>query len=110
MAKIKRNRTITKRKKVQQDLKETEKKPPIKRKTFNVIYTAAILIFFSAGILLLILSNSVFKSDIVVYISLALIGIGIILLVQRSVYRQTAPVPKTEEKDEDEESLRLRPR
>ena len=113
MAKTKKKYSNSKINKRQKEVKRTLKEniPPVKKKLFNIGYTIVMLLFMSSGVILLILSNSVFQNDIVVYISLALLGIGVILLVQRSVYKQTAPMTKTsDENKEDEESLKLRPR
>lgn len=89
---------------------QVDKVPITKKRSFNIIYTSVMISFFAIGILLLILSNSVFKSDVVFFIALGIIGIGIVLLTQRSVYRQTAGETTASKKDEEEMGLKLRER
>ena len=83
--------------------------PPIFEKpVFKTIYTIAMFSFFIVGFLLLLLSREA-GIDILFIIGVLLIGLGIVLLTQRSTYKQTAPVNLTsEEKEEDRLSLRHR--
>lgn len=89
---------------------DDQEEPIAKRKTFNIIYTIIMLISFIVGVLLLILSNAVFKSDVVFFIGLGIIGLGIVLLTQRSVYQQTGGTVVEPKNKEDKESLKLRER
>lgn len=86
------------------------KVPLMQRPYFNLFYTFLIIILFSVGIVLLILSYSVL-SDVpsILFVSLGVIGLGIVLLTMRSSYKNTAPAAQQEE-EKDENGLKMRNR
>lgn len=86
------------------------KVPLMQRPYFNLFYTFLVITLFSIGIILLILSYSVL-SDMpsMLFVSLGVIGLGIILLTMRSSYKNTAPKAEQEE-EKDDNGLKMRNR
>ncbi|MCG3216162.1 MAG: hypothetical protein KAS63_05570 [Candidatus Heimdallarchaeota archaeon] len=104
---------MSSKKKVKTEAKEDipTRIPLMQRPRFNLFYTMMVIVLFSAGIILLILSYSIF-SDIpsLLFVSLGVLGLGIILLTMRSSYKKTAPSVEEEEEAKTDDSLRMRNR
>ena len=84
--------------------------PLMQRPYFNLFYTFLVITLFSAGIILLILSYSVLSdTPSILFVSLGVIGLAIILLTMRSSYKNTAPKAE-EEKEKDDNGLKMRSR
>ena len=70
----------------------------------------AIISFFSLGIILLILSYSIWAdSSYALFIALGVLGVGVILLTMRSSYKSSAPADQ-EEQEKDKDTLQMRGR
>jgi len=98
----------SKKKRKELDIPETEDKLPLmERPRVKMLYTFAVITFFSVGIILLILSYSVWDDPYSMFVALGILGLGIILLTMRSSQRHSKP-QKEEEKDEDTLQMRFR--
>ncbi|MCE7739544.1 MAG: hypothetical protein KAU62_09705 [Candidatus Heimdallarchaeota archaeon] len=88
------------------------KLPLMQRPKFKLFYTMAVISFFSLGIILLILSYSIWADNsYVMFIALGVLGVGIILLTMRSSHRGSAPSSdKQEEEEKDKDTLKMRTR
>jgi pilus assembly protein TadC len=87
--------------------------PLMQRPKFKLFYTMAVLGFFSLGIILLILSYSIWADkSYAMFIALGVLGVGIILLTMRSSHRGSAPSSdkQEEEKEKDKDTLKMRTR
>jgi len=92
---------------------ETEIKLPLmQRPKFKLLYTMAVIGFFSLGIILLILSYSIWvDNSYAMFIALGILGVGIILLTMRSSHRGSAPSSdEQEEEKKDKDTLKMRTR
>jgi len=86
------------------------KLPLMQRPKFKFIYTMAIIAFFSLGIILLILSYSIWsENSYALFIALGVLGVGVIMLTMRSSYKNTAPAAEKEE-EKDKDTLQMRSR
>ena len=100
-----------KKNKDQQPIDEKTKIPLMRRPKFNLIYTILIISFFSLGIILLILSYSIWQDyGFTIFIALGVLGVGIILLAMRSSYKSTVPEKEKEEKKKEDKGLQMRNR
>ena len=98
----------SKKKAKELDILAEEPLPLMERPKFRLFYSIAVYALFSVGIILLILSYSVWDSNMyVLFGALGIIGVGIILLTMRSSRKHSAPPPE-EKKDEDTLQMRTR--
>jgi intracellular septation protein A len=89
---------------------EIEERVPItQRKYFNLIYSLVVYTLFAIGVILIILSYSILKDTVVIFIAFGVLGLAIILFTMRSSFRHSAPQPSEEPEDKDE-SLQMRSR
>jgi hypothetical protein len=94
--------------KAQEMLEEEVYVPLMERPKFRLFYSIAVYTLFSVGILLLILSYSIWNGNpYVLFSSLGILGVGIIMMTMRSSRKHSAPPPE-EEKDEDTLQMRTR--
>ncbi|MHA1303761.1 MAG: hypothetical protein ACTSQE_03230 [Candidatus Heimdallarchaeaceae archaeon] len=89
--------------------KVEKKEPPAERKKSNLIYNIISYTITLVGVFLLILGQ-ILTIDILFFISLGVLGLGIMLIVQKSVYKQTASTAETESQEDDDTGLQLRRR
>ena len=93
---------------------ETEIKLPLmQRPKIKLLYTMAVIGFFSLGIILLILSYSIWdENSYAMFIALGILGVGIILLTMRSSHRGSSPTSdkQEEEEEKDKDTLKMRTR
>ena len=90
-----------------------KKEPLAERKRPNIIYITIAATITITGIILFIIGMTTQNESLgstLFIISLGLIGLGIMLIVQRSVYKQSKTTSKPEKKVENDESLQLRNR
>ncbi|UJG40322.1 MAG: hypothetical protein K9W45_10830 [Candidatus Heimdallarchaeum aukensis] len=80
-----------------------------KKKRKNLIYSIVAYSTATLGVVLLIISQAT-ATDILFFISLGVLGLGIMLIVQRSVYTQTKYSSDEVEEKRDKERLELRKR
>ncbi len=100
----------SKKNKKEPEPKIEEKLPLMQRPKFKLFYTMAIIAFFSLGIILLILSYSIWAdSSYALFIALGVLGVGVIMLTMRSSYKSTAPAAEKEE-EKDKDTLQMRSR
>lgn len=86
------------------------KLPLMQRPKFKIFYIMLIISFFSLGIILLILSYSIWAdSSYALFIALGVLGVGVILLTMRSSYKSSAPADQ-EEQEKDKDTLQMRGR
>lgn len=103
----------SKKRKKEPELETEIKLPRMQRPKFKLFYTMAVISFFSLGIILLILSYSIWKNNsYVMFIALGVLGVGIILLTMRSSHRGSSPSSdkQEEEKEKDKDTLKMRTR
>jgi len=80
-----------------------------KKKRKNLVYSIVSYSIAAMGVVLLIISQAT-ATDILFFISLGVLGLGIMLIVQRSVYTQTKYSSDEVEEKKDKERLELRKR
>ena len=98
----------SKKKNKEPELPEDTSIPLMERPRFRLFYSIAVYTIFSVGIILLILSYSIWEGNpYVMFGALGILGVGIILMTMRSSRKHSAP-PKEEEKDEDTLQMRTR--
>ncbi len=97
-----------KEKKKPEKSEEEKQLPLMERPRFRLIYSIVVYSFFGVGILLLILSYSIWSDyPYTLFIALGILGVGIILLTMRSSRKHSAPPP---EEEEDTDTLQMRTR
>ena len=96
---------------ISKDKTSSSEDSPAEKKGPNIIYTIVSVAILLSGITFLILGQAL-KNDVFFFISLGLLGLGIMLLVQRSVYKQSSSTSKSTIKNEEkeEDGLRMRER
>lgn len=100
----------SKKKKKELEPEVAEKPPLMERPKFKMFYTFAVITFFGLGIILLILSMTIWSEiGYLLFISLGILGVGIVLLTMRSSYSTSAQEKKQEE-EKDPDSLQMRTR
>lgn len=98
----------SKKKKNEPETPEIKQVPLMERPKFRLFYSIGVYSIFGIGIILLILSYSIWEGNIyVLFSSLGILGVGIILLTMRSSRKHSAP-PEKEEKDNDSLQMRTR--
>ncbi|UJG43039.1 MAG: hypothetical protein K9W46_11775 [Candidatus Heimdallarchaeum endolithica] len=91
--------------KEQNNISEEQEKKKRKNLIYNIVsYSIALL-----GVVLLIISQAT-SIDILFFISLGVLGLGIMLIVQKSVYTQTKYSSDEKEEKGDKDKLELRKR
>ncbi|MHA1865959.1 MAG: hypothetical protein ACTSWZ_05570 [Candidatus Heimdallarchaeaceae archaeon] len=80
-----------------------------KKKRKNLIYSIVSYSIALLGVVLLIISQAT-SIDILFFISLGVLGLGIMLIVQKSVYTQTKYSSDEKEEKRDKDKLELRKR
>ncbi|MCE7742195.1 MAG: hypothetical protein GOP50_07020 [Candidatus Heimdallarchaeota archaeon] len=98
----------SKKKKKEPEIPEEVQLPLMERPRFRLFYSIAVYTIFGAGIILLILSYSIWDGNpYVLFSALGILGVGIILLTMKSSRKHSAP-PEEEEKEEDTLQMRAR--
>ncbi len=85
-----------------------KKKPLVENKKANFVYNLVFYIAILAGLILFIVSQSIASSTLL-FVSFGVLGLGIVLLVQKHVYKQSSSVNKPETSKSDD-SIQLRRR
>ncbi len=99
----------SKKKSKEPEIPEEKLLPLMERPKFRLFYSIMVYTTFSVGIILLILSYSIWEGNIyVMFSALGILGVGIILMTMKSSRKHSAPPEEEKEKDTDTLQMRAR--